>query len=73
MILSSGDMKLLPPDMKSRNNFMTGKREFHVAEKVDFPDAEWMAEDAWMEGIYEFPAQNSQIQKASFILVCFVQ
>jgi hypothetical protein len=31
-------MKLLPPDMKSRNNFMTGRCEFHVAEKVDFPD-----------------------------------
>jgi len=33
---------------------------------------EFWDEDAWMEGIYESPAQNSQMQKASFILVCFV-
>jgi len=33
-----GDMKLLPPDMNTENNFMSGKCEFHVAEKVDFPD-----------------------------------
>jgi len=33
-----GDMKLLPPDMNTQNNFMSGKCEFHVAEKVNFPD-----------------------------------
>ena len=31
-------MKLLPPDMKSRNNFMTGEYGFHDAEKVNFAD-----------------------------------
>jgi len=39
MIFISGVMKLLPPDMKSRNNFMTGECEFHDAETVDFSDA----------------------------------
>jgi len=38
MIFIPGVMKLLPPDMKSRNNFMTGECGFHDGGKVDFPD-----------------------------------
>jgi len=39
MIFILGVMKSLPPDMKSRNNFMTGECGFHDGGKVDFPDA----------------------------------
>jgi len=38
MIFILGVMKSLPPDMKSRNNFMTGECGFHDGGKVDFPD-----------------------------------
>jgi len=82
MIMIFGDMKLLPPDMNTENNFMSGKCEFHVAEKVDFPDG-WQVSaladsarethSAYLSGAWStYTSHNNKILNSIFICMFHV-